>query len=303
MVDELLTASIKTAYAGNIDYNDQIYMPALFGGTFPQFPLVLVDEAQDLSPVNHRMLHKLVKNRTIAVGDPWQSIYGFRGAQQNGMHHLMKKFSMSRCDLSVSFRCPQAIVENARWRVPHFKWHREGGSVENLTTLSPMAIPDSAVILCRNNAPLFRVGFHLLEAGRSVSIAGSDIGPKVLGTMKKLGDAEIPKSETLDLIEHWRERRLEAKSKGAGDIADCMRIFASYGNTLGQAISYAEHLFAQQGTIRLFTGHKAKGLEFPIVYHLDPWLIGDDEQELNLRYVIQTRASENYYEINSKDIK
>ena len=36
-----------------------------------------------------------------------------------------------------------------------------------------------------------------------------------------------------------------------------MRVFASYGQTLGAAISYAEHLFAQSGTIHLLTGHKA----------------------------------------------
>lgn len=51
------------------------------------------------------------------------------------------------------------------------------------------------------------------------------------------------------------------------------------------------------------TGHKAKGLEFDTVYHLNPYLIGDDEQELNLRYVIQTRAANAYYEINSDNIR
>ena len=82
-----------------------------------------------------------------------------------------------------------------------------------------------------------------------------------------------------------------------------MRVFASHGSTLGTAIAYAEHLFAQRGTIRLLTGHKAKGLEFPTVFHLDPWLCRDEEQDLNLRYVIQTRAMESYYEIDSRAIR
>ncbi len=51
------------------------------------------------------------------------------------------------------------------------------------------------------------------------------------------------------------------------------------------------------------TGHKSKGLEFNTVYHLDPWLIGDDEQELNLKYVIGTRSADSYFEINSGDIR
>jgi ATP-dependent exoDNAse (exonuclease V) beta subunit len=82
-----------------------------------------------------------------------------------------------------------------------------------------------------------------------------------------------------------------------------MRVFATFGETLDQAIAYAEHLFKQQGSIRLLTGHKAKGLEWDIVYHLDPWLIKDnDDQELNLRYVIGTRAKQESYEIDGKRI-
>ena len=70
LIDAVLARSIKLAYDGVIDYNDQIYMPALFGGSFPRFPLVLVDEYQDLSPVNHAMLEKLAKGRLVGVGDP-----------------------------------------------------------------------------------------------------------------------------------------------------------------------------------------------------------------------------------------
>ena len=127
LIDALLVKSIKTAYRGYIDYNDQIYMPALFGGTFPRFQLVMVDEAQDLSPVNHAMVDKLAKGRLISVGDPWQSIYGFRGAQQQGMDRLRERFAMSVSDLSVSFRCPEAVVRSVHWRVPHFKWSKPGG--------------------------------------------------------------------------------------------------------------------------------------------------------------------------------
>jgi superfamily I DNA/RNA helicase len=83
-----MNQSIEQAYAGVIDYDDQIYMPVLFGGTWPKFPLVLCDETQDLSAINHVMLEQLVDKRVIIVGDPWQSIYAFRGAVQGGMATL-----------------------------------------------------------------------------------------------------------------------------------------------------------------------------------------------------------------------
>lgn len=304
LIDEVLKRSIIAGFAGNIDYNDQIYLPALFGGTYPKFPLLLVDEAQDLSPVNHAMVAKLTgSRRLIVVGDPWQNIYGFRGAKAGSMAHLQSLYSMTPTNLSISFRCPQAIVENARWRVPHFKWFKEGGYVEVLKELDPNTLPDVATIICRNNAPLFRTAFKLLAMGRSVNVSGSDIGPKLVAMMKKLGDSSMSRSQTLSAIGAWLDEKLSRESKTADDMAACMRVFAEHGATLGQAISYAEHLFQQRGTILLTTGHKAKGLEWPVVYHLDPWLLGEHEQDLNLRYVINTRSADRYYEINSGNIK
>lgn len=304
LIDTILAISIRQAYKGLIDYNDQIYMPGLFGGTFPRFPLVMVDEAQDLSPVNHAMLDKLVpSSRVIAVGDPWQSIYGFRGAKQNGMSDAQARFKMTPCDLSVSFRCRQAVVEAARWRVPHFKWLKDGGHVESLQSLDVNDVVGNAVFICRNNAPLYRLAFNLLSSGRSVSVGGSDVGPKLIGIMKKLGEPSMKKAAVLAAIDDWLLERLAKESKTAQEIADCMYIFAEHGPNLGLAISYAEHLFKQTGSIKLMTGHKSKGLEFETVYHLDPWLCRDDEQDQNLRYVITTRAKDTLYEVDSEAIR
>lgn len=303
LIDVLLTKSIASAYQGLIDFNDQVYLPALFGGSFPRFPLVKVDEYQDLNPTNHAMLERLTKHRIIGVGDSWQNIYAFRGAKQGGMQEAKAKYKMTECDLSTSFRCPQAIVENARWRVPHFKWIKEGGNVRTLKQINSDSISDSSAIICRNNAPLFKLALQLLGSGRSVSVAGSDIGPKIIALMKKLGDTEMSQVSLLSAISDWLAERLAKSSTSAQDLADCMRVFASFGATLGQAIAYAEHLFAQKGTIRLLTGHKAKGLEFETVYHLDSWLLREGEQDMNLRYVIDTRSMNNLFYIDSRDIQ
>ena len=302
LVDNTLLISIKLSYSGNIDHDDQVYMPALFGGAFPNFPLVLVDEAQDLSPINHEMLRKLRRSRLASVGDPFQSIYQFRGACQDGMAKLARTFSMKELPLSVSWRCPSEIVKNARWRAPDLKWAKVGGHVETLAQLTLDGIPNSCAIICRNNAPLFRLAILLLSHGRSVRVAGSDIGPKLAAIMRRFGDNNLPRSSVLRAIDDWTARKIESGSSTAKDLAECMRLFANRGTDLGQAIAGAEDILRQEGSITLTTGHKAKGLEWDIVYHLDPWLIGQGEQEWNLRYVIQTRAKEAYYEIRSEAI-
>lgn len=305
LIDAVLLRSILEAHKGKIDFNDQIYMPALFGGTYPKFPLTLADEAQDLNPVNHLLLRKLVGDRRlIAVGDPNQSIYAFRGAVESGMSSMQRDFSCTPLDLSVSFRCPQAIVEASRWHVPHFKWLKTGGHVETLTTLDLSSIDASAVFICRNNAPLFGLALRLLGAGLSISLSGSDIGPKLIGIMQRMGGKEdLERKAFVAEIDAWEEDKLAAESTSATDLAACMRLFARVTGSKSGAVSYVEHIFAQTGSIRLMTGHKAKGLEFPLVYHLDPHLCKNTPQDNNLRYVIGTRSMSHLYEISSTDLR
>ena len=303
LIDQVLLRGIAQSYAGTIDFNDQIYMPTLFGGNFPRFPLVMVDEYQDLNPINHAMIAKLARARLIGVGDPFQNIYGFRGAAARGMSDAAERYTMTPCDLSVSFRCPRRIVENVHWRAPNMRWVKEGGAVSALESLHATAIRETATFICRNNAPLYRVAMGLLASGRSVSVSGSDIGPKVLAQMKRLGPADTDQPSTLAAIDDWLAEKLAKGSKTAEDTAECMRVFSRNAPTLSSAMAYAEHLFAQKGKIQFTTGHKAKGLEWNTVYHLDPWLLGDDEQDQNLRYVISTRSADTLYEVNSANIK
>jgi DNA helicase-2/ATP-dependent DNA helicase PcrA len=116
VVREATLISLKQAFEGICDYNDQILMPTIFHGAFPRYPLVLVDEAQDLSALNHATLRKMIgTRRLIAVGDPNQAIYGFRGAHQDSMAALKNEFNMTEMHLSISFRCPKAVVRHAHW--------------------------------------------------------------------------------------------------------------------------------------------------------------------------------------------
>jgi hypothetical protein len=299
IVDEILVCSIREAYQGNCDFDDQLYMPIIFGGSFPKYPTLLVDEEQDLTPVMQAIVDRMMKGaRLFTVGDPFQSIYQFRGAMRESMEINYLKRNMAQATLSVSFRCRSRIVENARWRVPGFNYFHEGGVVGALEQLGMGEIVEGSAVVCRNNAPLFRLALNLLSFGRPCRVAGSDIGPKLVGTLKRLGDASMNKNSALLAIDAWA-----AKKETRADMADCLRIFVGASSDLGEAIKRAEFVLRQDGPITLITGHKSKGLEWHTVYHLDPWLIKDgDDQELNLRYVIQTRAKEAYYEIQSAAI-
>lgn len=305
VVDAVLFASIKAAYAGAIDLDDQIYMPALFGGSYKRYPLVYVDERQDLSPTMVALLEKYAKDRLVEVGDRWQSIYAFRGAQTDGMNFSKARFNMHEMALSYSFRCPEAIVKAVHWHVPHMRWIKPGGTYEELSSLDPADIPEGAAIICRNNAPLFRAAFALLSQRRSVQVAGSDIGPKIIRLLGKVGSPGDSSEDLMLKIDGWLNDQLQTTNSPATilDQAECMKVFASWGNTFDQAVGYAKHIFGQQGTIKLTTGHKAKGMEWDTVYHLDKHLLSKDEQDLNLKYVITTRAKQELFEITTKELQ
>lgn len=304
IVEACLETGIAQSYQGLIDFDDQIYMPTLFGGSFPKFPTVMVDETQDLSALNHEMLKKLFAGRLIAVGDPYQSIYGFRGAVQSGMDSLESHFQMRPMSLSTSFRCPKAVVELARERAPHMQypnWAKPGQIIRH-DGWDSSHIPDHAAIICRNNAPLMKMALRLLSEGRGVNLVGKDIGPGLIKIMKKLGSEGMNQEGVYDAIDNWEQTQLRKQKNAAGvhDRAECLRVFASAGQNLGASIAYAEGLFKSEGPINILSGHKSKGLEWNHVVHLDPWRIPSRfatspeelEQEANLKYVVTTRAKE-----------
>ena len=298
---DLITAvaceSLDQAFAGILDFDDQILLPTIFPAPFPRYPVVLIDEAQDLSPLNHAMLRKLVgTRRIIAVGDSCQAIYGFRGASASSMKELESAFSMTKLILSTSFRCPRSVVEHVRWRAPHMKypdWAKQG-NVRRWDDWTLDQIPPNAVVLCRNNAPLFSLAIKMLKASRYPELVGNDIGKGLLKIMRKLGKPNLPQDEVLIAIDRWLEEK-KSKSRNHGpylDKAECMYVFAKQGRTLDDAISYAEHVFNSQGSIKLMTVHRSKGLEFDSVFILEEKLIGHEGQERNLRYVAVTRTKD-----------
>jgi len=308
LIKSVTLKSIADGMAGTIDFNDQILLPTIFPSAFPKYPLVLVDEAQDLSALNHATLRKLVKTRLIAVGDECQSIYGFRGAHQDSMNLLRETFNMRRLNLTVSFRCPRSVVEAARWRAPAMKypdWAKQG-EVKTLIDWGLGQLTEDAVIICRNNSPIFYMAMTLLKNGKYPQIVGNDIGKNLIKILKKLGPNEMPRDEVLLAIGKWREDKLKKSraERAVHDQAACLEIFADQGKDLGEAIAYAEHIMNSSGPIRLMTGHKSKGLEFDNVYFLDQHLINmEEQQDQNLRYVIQTRAKVTLTYVQSSDFE
>lgn len=306
VIDTILVASFKSALQGEIDFDDMIYCPAICNVSWPRHDLYLVDESQDLSPLNHHVLKKMVKTRRIiAVGDPFQAIYGFRGADTKSMENLIAAFSMDELHLTISFRCGKKIIKQAQWRAPDMQapeWAKEG-SVEVVSSWSITDFDLNDAVICRNNAPLFRLAIQMIEQGKSPQLAGRDLAVPLKKIMKKLGKPTTTRDNAMAALDRWKNQELKrARPSGEGRILDqaaCLATIIQVTESLGDAIAYLDHLLARPGRVHLMTGHKSKGLEFENVWFYNSSLCNmKEEQDRNLRYVIETRAKSNLRYIN-----
>lgn len=81
----------------------------------PKFRYILVDEFQDISQNQYRLLKTLQEKsncKIFCVGDDWQSIYSFGGADVSIMLYFGKLFKFSdRCFLTTTFRFGQQLCD------------------------------------------------------------------------------------------------------------------------------------------------------------------------------------------------
>jgi len=123
---------------GLLDFGDQISLACAIAESVPeaaaqvrsQYPAVLLDEFQDTSVAQVRLLSALFADSGVtAVGDPHQAIYGWRGASAGALDTFHQRFNLTGTtrlasgtppadatpvlDLSTSWRNDSTILEVA----------------------------------------------------------------------------------------------------------------------------------------------------------------------------------------------
>lgn len=317
-----------------IDFSDMIYLTLLNNYTLPKFDWVLVDEAQDLSPLRQAVCAALKTEGTRFVfpGDRIQAIFGFTGADALSLDTIKEKFECVELPLSVCYRCSTSVVNHAKaWNpVIEAAPNAESGSVTKLPYADLAEKPQSLnltykdAILCRTNAPLMRTAFSLIKKGIACRIEGRDIGQGLLNVIgkwkvKNLSALENKLSDYLD-----RETQ-KAQTKGneamvgvIQDKVDCIRAcmekcYAENLTLVSDLKALIEGMFSnaddkttRKDLLTLCSVHKSKGLEWERVFLLgredympSKWAKKDwmKVQENNLIYVAITRAKRDLVEV------
>jgi DNA helicase-2/ATP-dependent DNA helicase PcrA len=324
--DEIIEWAIKLLKASNelrqiVDFDDMIYLPLLYQINCFQYDAVVMDEAQDANLCRKLLADMLLKEtgRFMGVGDPRQAIYGFTGADNDSMENLKEYFQAKEMPLTVTYRCPKAIVKFAQTWVDHIEAHESApqGTI-NMMTFEDFMVKrelhngDSA-ILCRNTRPLVSAAFALIRKNIPCRIEGRNIGEALIKlatrwkSITTIPELEDKLEEWLDAeTARWIAKKKMARVQEAEDKFETLKVVMDAclerkQHLITDVVAYINSIFADDvtGILTLSTIHKSKGREWKTVLWLDRFntcpskfasMAWEIQQEDNLCYVAATRS-------------
>lgn len=266
-----------------------------------QYELIYLDESQDFNPVILAIvLSEQNKHiQKIFIGDPFQSIYGFREAV-NAFDCLPASYTSH--DLTTSFRFTQDIADTGLAVLRHAGYTGEltgAGSNDSGTT----------ALLAKTNADLFSRAVGYAKEGKKVYVVGGmeELFKKLVaaqalkrGVKAKVYDKQIVSLGDWDNLVEVAKTELE--------LSKLITILKQTTDLDGDIAWIKKALVAKaaKADITLSTAHKSKGLGFGKVEIVDGFIprgkwwdkmVYEEkeaylvkEQVINLIYIAITRA-------------
>jgi hypothetical protein len=282
---------------GNLAFGHDVYLKiwALRNPVLP-YDYLLVDEAQDLNPVVEGVVNKQ-RAQLVLVGDPFQSIYAWRGSVD-----AMANAAGARLYLSQSFRFgPEIAREANKWLEVLGADLRLTGHGPDSSIVAPLDRPDA--VLCRSNAGALARIMREIHNGTRVALVGGGKDIQALAyAAVSLMEGRGTDHPELMAFRTWHEVQDYAANDSAGsDLRVLVNMIDQHGpETIIDAVDGLcdEH----HAAMVVSTAHKAKGREWGRVEIADdfrrPTATQDDPMpaidrgEAMLAYVAVTRAKD-----------
>ena len=302
----------------------------------PKYDVVFIDEAQDLSPVQWKMVDIIRKNSkyVILAGDDDQAIYGWAGADVKTFQSISAKKDII---LPQSYRVPkqvQVIANQILNRIPDsrrvkksWKARDEEGFIDYITSIEDAPLHKGDwLILARTNDRLNKVKSTLRDMGIYFQIKGRKSFKATLfrsilnyvrwqkGELLSLPEVKgvLEYSPLLVLEDPTEERLYDLKELQFDPRAPWYDIFTVDSEEclyIREMLRHEEKL-SQDARVQLSTIHSAKGGEAPnILLILDNTKtireaseksLAKEDEENRVWYVGVTRTSQNLYIMTAK---
>jgi DNA helicase-2/ATP-dependent DNA helicase PcrA len=301
-----------------VDYDDMPYLPLVNNRLklhFDKYDFILVDEAQDLNASNIQLILGCVAEggRVIAVGDRYQSLYGFRGADTEAIPRLIEMLGAQTLPLSISYRCPRTHVEYVKKLVPHIEAAenaKEGilGTIEYAKLVQ--GVEEGDMVLCRTNAPLVKPAFDTIKKGTKAIIRGKNIGDELINFVERFQADTLSRLEILmaEYFEHefarLMDKNKDMQAENLKDRYETVLEISRQCKTVPEVLTKLGTLFSDDNIGVVYSSvHRAKGLEAERVFLLHPELLPHPRakqdweriQEDNAIYVARTRSLNEFY--------
>lgn len=281
-----------------------------------RFDTILFDEAQDANPVTSQIILSQKKCKVLVVGDRYQSIFGFRGAE-NAMETVQDS-AENIFYLTRSFRFGKGIADLASNLLADFR-----GATKPLVGLGHCQDTRFKVdhskqhaILSRTNGGVFRTAVDCVMKEVPFSlITGVDNYQfnKILDTFNlHEGASDKIRDNFIRRFPSFMEASEYAEEVEDKELSSMIKIVEEYRSDIPGLIeeikkrSISDREAKEKAIVQITTAHRSKGLEFDQVVINDdyPELMDgenglpmvpesrEDREEIHLAYVATTRARE-----------
>ena len=269
-----------------------------------RFRHLLVDEAQDLTPLQQRMIDllRVDTNDLFLVGDPAQSIYGFNGSDPGLLLDVHERFpGIEVIRLPVNHRCTPQVVDagvhvltHAGLDEPLVSARADGDAIRILTyddehaeaaavaaaiaRLDPGDISRGRVaVLARTHQHCRTVEAALRSAGLAVQargFAGDTPGRRALDRARRCASTAALRSFAHDLLDDAdapeapaRDGEVTAASVAAAALEFLREQPDGDGTTFASWVASTDPFdLRSHGGVEVLTFHAAKGREWPWVW-------------------------------------
>lgn len=324
----LMKDSLKMPKNMMIDFADMIYYPSMIPEMVNlKYDYVYLDEAQDTNKAQFKLIELILapNGRLISVGDDYQCIYGFSGADVDAFKRIRERPNTITLPLNVSYRCPKLIVKEANQVCPEMEAYEnnEEGVVD---TGDWNLIEEGDMVLSRVTRPLISLYFKLLDKGVKAKVIGKDIEQ---GLLSLIEDTMSNTFEGMIYEINLKRGQLENELRELGirmpsehpkmgafeEKIQVINLLMKKVNSPTQLIELVKEIFKEdKKAARLMTIHRSKGLEANRVFLIthaseqplmpSKWAKQSWEfvQEDNLKFVALTRAKKELIFISLTDI-
>ena len=312
-------------HISEIDYTDMIWLcieREIHTRTY-KYDYIFIDEAQDSSIMQQALIKKCFKrgSRFIAIGDDFQCINAFAGADHDAFQKMQNEPNTSILNLPITYRCPKKIVEFVRNTTGvEIECSNDAIEGEIKIDVNPYEPKNNDMVLCRNTAHLVKLYMKYNRINKKSYLKGRDIGKTFKTMLWQVDNNYLSRDMMTDgVFPRLYERLFEIINKEISitglDYEDVVntRVIADYIDSikalevLSEGLTWRDDLISKIETIFtddkkdgvcLSTIHKAKGLEADNVFILCSSLMPSKHAkkewekvaEENLRYVAITRA-------------